>query len=92
MSEESPPDIVDGYLKPGYYIILGSYVKEDNANKEIERLRANGDYARSGKKRGEDKFNYIYVDRYDDRDIAVERTKRKQQEKNFEKVWLLRIK
>lgn len=91
MTEEAPSDIVGGYLKPGYYIILGSYKQVKNADKEIERLRANGAYARYGKKNASDEFNYIYVDRYEDRDIAIKRTKSKQKEKGFERVWLLRI-
>ncbi|GAA4970972.1 hypothetical protein GCM10023315_21170 [Algibacter aquimarinus] len=92
MTEEAPSDIVGGKLKPGYYIILGSYKKVDNAEKEIERLRANGAYARYGKKDANDDFNYVYVDRYEDRDIASKRTLAKQREKGFERVWLLRIK
>lgn len=92
MNENTPSDIIDNKLKPGYYIILGSFVKTENANKEVERLKQNGFYARSGKKDANDKFNYVYVDRYEDRDIAILRTKKKQQEEGFERVWLLRIK
>ena len=92
MTEEAPSDIVGGRLKPGYYIILGSYKQVKNADKEIERLRENGFYARYGKKDTTDDFNYVYVDRYEDREIAIRRTKKKQSEKGFQKVWLLRIK
>ncbi|MGC1206103.1 MAG: type IX secretion system membrane protein PorP/SprF [Flavobacteriaceae bacterium] len=92
MTEDAPSDIVDNRLKPGYYIILGSYKKLENAEKEIQRLRDNGAYARYGKKDVNDDFNYIYVDRYDDRDIAIKRTILKQSEKGFERVWLLRVK
>lgn len=92
MTEEAPSDIIDNRLKPGYYIILGSYKKLENAEKEIARLRENGSYARYGKKDANDDFNYVYVDRYDDRDIAIKRTKAKQLEKGFERVWLLRVK
>ncbi|MCB4808136.1 SPOR domain-containing protein [Tamlana sp. 62-3] len=91
MSEDSPSDIVNGVLKSGYYIILGSFVNESNANKEVERLKSQGIYARAGRKNG-DKFYYIYVDRYDDKDLAVERTFGKQKEDGFNKVWLLRVK
>ena len=91
MTEDAPSDIVDNRLKPGYYIILGSYKKLENAEKEIARLRDNGSYARYGKKDVNDEFNYIYVDRYENRDIAIKRTKAKQGEKGFERVWLLRI-
>ena len=55
-------------------------------------MRDNGAYARYGKKDVNDDFNYIYVDRYDDRDIAIKRTILKQSEKGFERVWLLRVK
>lgn len=91
MTEDAPSDIVDNRLKPGYYIILGSYKKLENAEKEITRLRENGSYARYGKKDTNDDFNYIYVDRYDDRDIASKRTLSKQREKGFNRVWLLHI-
>ncbi len=92
MTEETPSDIVGDQLKPGYYIILGSYKKVENAEKEIQRLRESGAYARYGKKDANDDFNYVYVDRYDDRDIAIKRTISKQSEKGFERVWLLRVK
>lgn len=91
MTEDAPSDIIDNKLKPGYYIILGSYKQVQNAEKEIERLRQNGSYARYGKKDANDDFNYVYVDRYETRDIASKRTKAKQKEKGFERVWLLRI-
>lgn len=92
MTEEMPSDIVGNQLKPGYYIILGSYKKVENAEKEIQRLRESGSYARYGKKDANDDFNYVYVDRYDNRDIASKRTIAKQREKGFERVWLLRVK
>lgn len=92
MTEDAPTDIVNNRLKPGYYIILGSYKQIKNAEQEIKRLRENGSYARYGKKDINDAFNYVYVDRYDDKDIASKRTKAKQKEKGFERVWLLRIK
>ncbi len=91
MTEEAPSDIVDNRLKPGYYIILGSYKQVENAEKEIQRLRNIGSYARYGKKDANDEFNYVYVDRYEDKDIASKRTFAKQKEKGFERVWLLRI-
>jgi len=91
MTEDTPSDIVGNRLKPGYYIILGSYKQVQNAEKEIERLRQNGSYARYGKKDANDEFNYVYVDRYDTREIASKRTVAKQKEKGFERVWLLRI-
>lgn len=92
MTEEAPSDIVAGRLKPGFYVILGSYKQVENAEKEIARLRANGAYARHGKKDANDDFNYVYVDRYETREIASKRTKAKQKEKGFERVWLLQIK
>lgn len=92
MTEQTPSDIVGNKLKTGYYIILGSYKKVENAEKEIQRLRENGAYARYGKKNVNDDFNYVYVDRYDNKDIAVKRTIAKQQEKGFKRVWLLRVK
>ncbi|KJD33191.1 hypothetical protein PW52_14800 [Tamlana sedimentorum] len=94
MSEETPPDVINGNLKPGYYVILGSFVDELNANKEIERLKQKGIYARTGRKKGEEKFNYIYIDRYnlEEKETAIQRTFNKQKETGFEKVWLLRIK
>ncbi|GAB1856016.1 hypothetical protein MHTCC0001_08510 [Flavobacteriaceae bacterium MHTCC 0001] len=91
MSEDDPEDTVGDYLKPGYYIILGSFKKVENANKAVEKLKAKGYYARTGKKPNDD-FNYVYVDRYTDLEIAKERTNLKQTEKGFKKVWLLRIK
>lgn len=91
MTEDAPSDIIDNRLKPGYYIILGSFKQVENAEKEIERLRNNGSYARYGKKDANDDFNYVYVDRYDNKDIASKRTRMKQKEKGFERVWLLKI-
>ncbi|KJD31369.1 hypothetical protein PK35_14760 [Tamlana nanhaiensis] len=90
MSEDSPSDIINGFLKPGYYVILGSFVNETNAKKKLEELKKEGVYARIGRKKGE-KFNYVYVDRYDDRDLASTRTVNKQKESGFEKVWLMRV-
>ena len=93
MQEEDPADTVNGSkLKPGYYIILGSFKNATNAKKEVERLKSEGLYARYGKKSNTDAFNYVYVDRYTDRDIAIKRTRAKQQEKGLEKVWLMQIK
>ncbi|GAA4812222.1 hypothetical protein GCM10023330_19390 [Litoribaculum gwangyangense] len=91
MTEDAPSDIIDNRLKPGYYIILGSYKQVENAEREIERLRKNGSYARYGKKDANDDFNYVYVDRYDNKDIASKRTRAKQKENGFERVWLLKI-
>jgi SPOR domain/Type IX secretion system membrane protein PorP/SprF len=92
MTKDDPEDTVEGQLKPGFYIILGSFIEIDNANKEVARLQRKGFYARIGKKNANDKYNYVYVDRYPDRETASERTKNKQQEKGFEKVWLMEIK
>ncbi|SFZ92806.1 Sporulation related domain-containing protein [Flaviramulus basaltis] len=92
MDESTPSDIIDDYyLKPGYYIILGSFKQLKNADKEIARLKQNGFYARYGRKDANDEFNYVYVDRYAEKDIASQRTKAKQKEKGFERVWLLKI-
>lgn len=92
MSEEDPEDVVDGHLKPGYYVILGSFKNVQNAEKAVAKLKSEGYYARFGKKDEGDAFNYVYVDRYTDRDIASKRTKAKQKEKGFEKVWLMQVK
>lgn len=92
MDENTPSDIVnDYYLKSGYYIILGSFKQIKNAEKEVERLKQNGFYARYGRKDVNDEFYYVYVDRYAERDIASQRTKAKQKEKGFNRVWLLKI-
>lgn len=92
MSEEDPEDVVDGHLKPGYYVILGSFKNVKNAEKAVAKLKSEGYYARFGKKDANDDFHYVYVDRYADRDIASKRTIAKQKEKGFEKVWLMRVK
>ncbi len=92
MSEEDPEDVVDGHLKPGYYVILGSFKNINNAEKAVAKLKSEGYYARYGKKDTDDDFHYVYVDRYTDRDIASKRTIAKQKEKGFEKVWLMRVK
>lgn len=91
MSEADPNDIINNKLKPGYYIILGSFKNIDNAKSVVEKLKSEGSYARIGKKSADDDFNYIYVDRYTDKAIASKRTIAKQKEKGFERVWLLKI-
>ena len=91
MSESDPEDTLDNRLKPGHYIVLGSFKVLSNATKEVERLKRKGYYARIGKKSAEDDFNYVYVDRYIDRDVALNRIKEIKKEKGLEKTWVLSI-
>jgi len=92
MSEDDPDDMVDNHLKPGYYIILGSFKNVENANREVERLREEGFYARVGNKDANDDFNYVYVDRYQEEGIAAKRASSKRKEAGFEDVWVMRVK
>ena len=92
MREDDPDDIVDNHLKPGYYLVLGSFKEVENAEKELERLKKKGFYARYGKKNAQDQFNYVYVDRYIDKSIATKKLLEKQNEKGLERTWLLLIK
>lgn len=91
MSENDPEDTIENRLNPGHYIVLGSFKILDNATKEIERLKRKGYYARMGKKDDTDKFNYVYVDRYTDKNIALKRLKEIKKEKGLEKTWILSI-
>ncbi|WP_111306841.1 PorP/SprF family type IX secretion system membrane protein [Confluentibacter sediminis] len=91
MSQDDPEDTLDNHLKPGNYIVLGSFKVLENATKEVERLKRKGYYARIGKKNATDDFNYVYVDRYTDRNVALERIKEIQKQKGLEKTWVLSI-
>jgi len=91
MSESDPEDTIDNQLKPGHYIVLGSFKVLENATKEVERLKRKGYYARIGRKNASDGFNYVYVDRYTDKNVAVNRIKDIQKEKGLEKTWVLSI-
>jgi hypothetical protein len=91
MSNTDPEDIIDNRLKPGHYIIVGSFKVIANATKEVERLNRKGYYARIGKKDASSAFNYVYVDRYSDKKIALDRIKEIKKEKGLENTWLLTI-
>lgn len=91
MSENDPEDTINNQLKPGYYIVLGSFKILNNATKEVERLKNQGYYARIGKKSASDAFNYVYVDRYTDRAMAFDRLKVIKKEKGLDKTWVLII-
>lgn len=89
MSASDPEDTIDNRLKPGHYIVLGSFKVLENATKEVERLKRKGYYARIGKKEPSDDFNYVYVDRYTDKNVALNRIKEIKKEKGLEKTWVL---
>ncbi|MGE5943435.1 MAG: TonB-dependent receptor domain-containing protein [Flavobacteriales bacterium] len=91
MSESDPEDTIDNQLKPGHYIVLGSFKVLENATKEVESLKRKGYYARIGRKSASDGFNYVYVDRYTDKNVALNRIKAIQKEKGLEKTWMLSI-
>lgn len=89
MSASDPEDTIDNRLKPGHYIVLGSFKILENATKEVERLNRKGYYARIGKKGPSDDYNYVYVDRYTDKNMALNRIKEIKKEKGLEKTWVL---
>lgn len=91
MSENDPEDTINNRLKSGYYIVLGSFKILDNATREVERLKSKGYYARIGKKDTTGGFNYVYVDRYTDKNMATQRIKDIKKEKGLENTWILII-
>ena len=91
LSASDPEDTIDNRLKPGHYIVLGSFKILNNATKEVERLNRKGYYARIGKNGSSDDFNYVYVDRYTDKNVALDRIKDIKKEKDLEKTWVLTV-
>ncbi len=77
-------------LKPGYYVVIGSFASMAEAEKAQARFKEKEYYTIIGKK-GVDSRYYLIVDTDTDKVEAGKRLRAHQLDRNFSKPWLLTV-
>lgn len=76
-----------GKVKPGFYVITGTFIYDDFAANESKRLRKNGYPESSWMYSKSQQYNYVYVKKFSDKSSAISFVKKVRGE-GMEDAWI----